>query len=282
MAFNGSGTFVRLYNWATDAANAINISATRMDGEDSGFASGLSNCVTRDGQSPFLANIPAGGFKITGLGNGTLAGDAVAYGQITGFALLSGSTFIGRVVTLASATGAAGFNVPAGVAPTSPVDGDLWSTTTAFYARVNGVTKQFATLAGTEALTNKTVDNTNTVLNTATPVANAIGSACAVQNNITASYTLAIGDFTKAIYISGTTAAQTLTIPANASVAFPTQSWATITNDSNQAWSIAITSDTLFWSPSAGTGTRTLAAGGKATIEKVSATRWWIYGTGLT
>ena len=38
MAFNGSGTFVRAYNWATDAANSIMIDATRMDGEDNGFA----------------------------------------------------------------------------------------------------------------------------------------------------------------------------------------------------------------------------------------------------
>lgn len=82
MAFNGSGTFVRLYSWVTDALNALFIDATRMDAEMNGMATALSDCVTRDGQSPATANIPLGGFKITGLANGTLATDAAAYGQL--------------------------------------------------------------------------------------------------------------------------------------------------------------------------------------------------------
>lgn len=68
MAFNGSGTFVRVYSWATDKANGIKIRADRMDGEDDGFATGLSLCVTRDGQSPATANLPMGTFKHTGVG----------------------------------------------------------------------------------------------------------------------------------------------------------------------------------------------------------------------
>lgn len=56
MAFNGSGTFVRLHNWQQDAANNIDISAPEMDGEDNGFAAGLSLCVTRDGQGQMAAD----------------------------------------------------------------------------------------------------------------------------------------------------------------------------------------------------------------------------------
>lgn len=55
-SFNGSGTFVRSYNWQQDAANNVDISAPRMDTEDNGFASGLSLCVTRDGQGQMAAN----------------------------------------------------------------------------------------------------------------------------------------------------------------------------------------------------------------------------------
>lgn len=76
MAFNGSGTFNRLYSWVQDAANGINIDSTRMDNETNGIATALSDCVTRDGQSPFTANVPAGGFKITGLGLGVSGTDA--------------------------------------------------------------------------------------------------------------------------------------------------------------------------------------------------------------
>lgn len=102
------------------------------------------------------------------------------------------------------------------------------------------------------------------------------------QNGITANYTLALPDFAKEIYITGTTAAQTVTIPASGSVNFPTGAWVTITNDSNQSWSIAITTDTLVWSPNNTTGTRTLAPGGQATVRKVAGSRWWIAGGGLT
>lgn len=55
-----------------------------MDAETNGIANGLTNCITRDGQSPALANIPMGGHKITGLANGTASNDAVTLGQITG------------------------------------------------------------------------------------------------------------------------------------------------------------------------------------------------------
>lgn len=54
--------------------------------------------------------------------------------------LTSGGVMIGKLVTAASTTARAGLNLPAGAAPTSPVDGDLWTTTTGVYARINGTT----------------------------------------------------------------------------------------------------------------------------------------------
>lgn len=56
-------------------------------------------------------------------------------------------TFTGKVTTPASATGAAGFNLPHGAAPTSPSNGDIWSTTTGLFVRLNGVTNQMAPAA---------------------------------------------------------------------------------------------------------------------------------------
>jgi len=44
------------------------------------------------------------------------------------------------LVTLASATNDAGLNVPHGTAPTSPANGDVWTTTAGFFARINGST----------------------------------------------------------------------------------------------------------------------------------------------
>lgn len=138
----------------------------------------------------------------------------------------------------------------------------------------------------TDTLTNKTLTaptiNGGTVGVVASPAANNVGTLGIPQRAITASTTLAMTDMGQDIYITGTTASQSVTIPANASVALPIGTVITISNDSNQNWTIPVTSDTLVWVPSGSTGTRTLARYGKAVIEKKTATRWWISGTGLS
>jgi hypothetical protein len=78
MPFNGSGVFNRIYSWVTDAANGIDVSSSRTDTDTNDIASGLSNCITKDGQQTVTANIPMSGFKITGLGTGTSPSDAAA------------------------------------------------------------------------------------------------------------------------------------------------------------------------------------------------------------
>jgi hypothetical protein len=82
MAFNGSGTFNRIYNWVNDKANGFKIMASRMDNEFDGIATGLSQCITKDGQTTISANIPMANYKFTGLGNGTTRTDSIALGQV--------------------------------------------------------------------------------------------------------------------------------------------------------------------------------------------------------
>jgi hypothetical protein len=53
---------------------------------------------------------------------------------------LSGGTMTGKLNTVASTTATAGLNLGAGTAPTTPVNGDLWATTTGVYARINSAT----------------------------------------------------------------------------------------------------------------------------------------------
>lgn len=77
MAFNGSGSFARLYSWVTDRSNSIKIRADRMDEEMDGIATGLSNVICKDGQTTITANIPFNNRKITGLGDATAAADAL-------------------------------------------------------------------------------------------------------------------------------------------------------------------------------------------------------------
>lgn len=48
-------------------------------------------------------------------------------------------------VTLpASIAGAAPLNIPQGTAPSSPANGDVWTTSTSMYARINGATVDLA------------------------------------------------------------------------------------------------------------------------------------------
>jgi hypothetical protein len=48
--YNGSGTWVRAYNWSTDQANGLPISATKFDTDGNNVASGFNICLTRDNQ----------------------------------------------------------------------------------------------------------------------------------------------------------------------------------------------------------------------------------------
>lgn len=77
MPFNGSGTFQRVMNWVNDAAANIKIKADRHDQEDDNFASGLSMCITKDGQTTITADIPMNNKKLTGLAAPTVSTDAV-------------------------------------------------------------------------------------------------------------------------------------------------------------------------------------------------------------
>lgn len=100
MPFNGAGVFTRIYSWAQDEVNKIYVDATRTDTDSNDIANGLSNCITRDGQSPATANIPLGGYKITGLAVGSASTDAVNYGQVFGSPTFSGSVSIGGSATI--------------------------------------------------------------------------------------------------------------------------------------------------------------------------------------
>lgn len=85
MPYNGSGTFTRVYDFTADrdAGSPTNvISADRVDGELDGMATGLTNCLTKDGQTTPTASIPMGSQRITSLGDATAATDAAKVSQI--------------------------------------------------------------------------------------------------------------------------------------------------------------------------------------------------------
>lgn len=87
-------------------------------------------------------------------------------------------------------------------------------------------------------------------------------------------YELVLTDASKTIHKASGGAGETITIPANASVAFPLGTLIAIENDGGGTLTVAITSDTLTWSQDNTTGSRTLADGGALVIQKMTATTW--------
>ena len=83
MPFNGSGTFNPLSAPTFPAVTGAVIFAARFNSNLTDIHQGLSNCLTRDGQSVPTANLPMGGMKLTGLAAGSVAGDSVRYEQLT-------------------------------------------------------------------------------------------------------------------------------------------------------------------------------------------------------
>lgn len=149
----------------------------------------------------------------------------------------------------------------------------------------------FATLAWSETLTNKTL--TAPVLGT--PTSGDLSNCTAdgtdkvwfrniPQNSKSAAYTTVLADAGKHIYHpSADTSARTWTIDSNANVAYPIWTAITFVNDTS-GWTItiAITSDTLVLAWAWTTWSRTLAADGVATAIKVTSTRRIISWTWLT
>ena len=84
MSYNGSGTF-NIDSAGQPVVTGTTISSTAFNSLTADLATGLTTALTKDGQTTPTANIPLGGYKITGLANATLSTDAMAYGQFTQF-----------------------------------------------------------------------------------------------------------------------------------------------------------------------------------------------------
>lgn len=80
MPYNGSGSFTLVAG--NPVVTNTSISSVTHNSTETDIANGLTNCLTRDGQSPATANIPMGGFKITGLAAGSASADSTNYSQL--------------------------------------------------------------------------------------------------------------------------------------------------------------------------------------------------------
>lgn len=107
----------------------------------------------------------------------------------------TGTTTIGnRLVTDASTTTQAGINIPSGTAPSSPVNGDVWTNASGYYTRINGATYNLLTGGSLSATTesNKTFFGINAG-RVSTGAANTMIGESAGYTNSTGGYNTYLG-----------------------------------------------------------------------------------------
>ena len=101
------------------------LSATENNQFRNDVATAFNLTMLRNGTSTATANLPMGGFKLTGLGNGTASGDSLAYGQTAdaniygltvgrGAGSVSTNTAVGASALAATTSGSAGSCVGVG------------------------------------------------------------------------------------------------------------------------------------------------------------------------
>lgn len=247
---------------------------------------GLSLCVLKDGSQTITANIPFGGFKITGLAAGSAANDSVRLAQLqTGIGRVLGTiagtntiTAVGNPVISAYATNQLFTFIPAATntaATTINIDGlgaknifynnlacDGGELIISIPATIMYDGTQFQLVPGSAALPRRYIG---------LPI-----------NSQSAAYTTVLADQGKAIlHPVADTNNRTFTIDSNANVAYPVGTVLTFINQVNTV-TIAITADTLVLSGGTTTGSRTLGAYGNAAAVKLSTTLWLITGVNLS
>lgn len=83
---------------------------------------------------------PLSGWTENGDGSWSQVPTAQAEPRLDGYLPIVGGTLAGLVVTVTPTAASAGFRLPHGTAPSSPTDGDVWTTTAGLYVRINGAT----------------------------------------------------------------------------------------------------------------------------------------------
>lgn len=111
------------------------------------------------------------------------------------------------------------------------------------------------------------------VVTTPNASASEVGLKGVPVNTQNGDYSLVLADSGFGIFKASGGAGETITIPANASVAFPVGTRIRVYNDGGGSLTLAITSDTLEDSTGT-TGNRSIADNGAVEIWKVSSTKW--------
>jgi hypothetical protein len=158
---DGSGNFsagtITANNYA-DATGAYNVNLGSGGSEGRGLVAGYSGgsysgigynvrhsttsatyiAPSTDFSSYLLFN--AGGFTFNGASSGSPAGRTLTYKTLATLNFSGEFAPVGTIIAPAAVTSLASIRLPHGTAPTSPTNGDMWTTTAGLYVRINGAT----------------------------------------------------------------------------------------------------------------------------------------------
>lgn len=291
-----AGVFSLTYDWVTEQASPP-IEISKLKTQETDIATGLSNCLLRDGTGIPTAATPWNSQKITGLGNATLTADAINAGQVQTGALLklgsvSGVDTITASLTPSIAAYTAGQFVvftPAGTNTVAGVTLNLNSVGAKTIKKSNGIALDVGDLvAAVQAIC--IYDGTNFVLQnpqlvgTPNTSAREAGFKGLPQKRQIGNYTTLLTDADTHIFQpNGTGAGVTWTIASNASVAYPIGTVIVFVNqDLSNTLAVAIATDTMYLGGSTTTGTRTLSSNAIASATKVDTNVWIISGAGVS
>jgi hypothetical protein len=257
-----------------------------------GASAGYGRLKNTDAYHAILLNGTTGSSITAAVTPGANISEFIEYGgtwhfkQITGVANTTvltitptASTFTGTIVSAAATASLPSLRIPHGTAPSSPTNGDVWTTTIGMYARINGNTVgpfgTGATYTGTAptAITGALWADSNynsLTVYTGTRWASMTGT---VVQSKTANYTLALGDEGSILVMSGGTT-NSITIPTNASVALPIGSSVMIAQTSAIQTVISGAGVTLYATP----GLKLRTQYSVATLLKVGTDAWVITG----
>ena len=297
MPFQGNGTFARIYRWQNDAANGLDILADRFDAEDDGFATGLSNCITRDGQSPPTTSIPWGNQNLTGVNNLTGVGFNFSGTCAVGgsFGVTGNAAITGTLSVTAGATFSAGL---VGCTPNAGTTGGVRiagnpSTGNAILQFVdNSLSNQWGylilTSAGTFSFSGPGSFSGGLVAGTtisdgqATPAQRSIGYRGMPVKQITTAYTVTLADVGFLLEVG---AGGSITLPRNSTLAAGSQfapgDTILIQETANATKSVSpAASANLYQRGTSNTGVRTLKGRGLAsvTLAGYAADTWFCSG----
>ncbi len=293
MSFNGSGVFV-INSAGQPVVSSTLITAAAFNAFTADVATGLSNCVLKDGTQTVTANLALSGFKLTGLGDGTSKQDAATLANVVA----------GTGIYVATVGGTAdAITLTASPAITAYAAGQTFrfiasgANTTAVTVAISGLAAKAITKNGATALAagdiasghmvTITYDGTRFIL-AATSMVNLtsptitggiITQVPITQNSQSTAYPTVLADGGKhLLHPTADNNARTFTI--DGSLAYPVGTVITFVNQIN-VLTIAITTDTMTLAGTASSGSRTLAVNGIATAMKIASGVWIISGTGL-